>query len=379
MPTPLSTSPDSPAAAPHKPGDAALLAALTDRIHEFDFFQAVRQLSRISWHAGKDGRQQIGNPVGHDYSPITETVRFRSHVSHSFPPSEVVKLVPSTIAPTGIRQPAQMTVSFLGLTGPAGVLPQHYTQAIIDRLRMKDESLIDFLDLFNHRIISLFYRVWEKYHVPPLMERARSEGRDDLFTSSLFCMVGLGTKAVRNRLEQADEFFLYYSGLFAHYPRNAQSLERLLVEWLQVPTRVKQFCGEWLQLEPREQTCMPSVMHPSGLNCRLGVNALAGQRVWSIENRFRLVLGPLDYKSFEQLLPGRRRHVQVAQVVRTYVGPSMEFDLQLLLKRQEVPMCKLSSDASTARQLGWNTWACSYPRGTDATEPVFACDGSPTR
>jgi type VI secretion system protein ImpH len=351
------------------------------QIHQFDFFQAVRLLMRIARRdasTGGSGRQW--RPVGHDYPPDTEIVRFRVHPSHSFPSSELVSFVPSKIGESGGKPaPAELTISFLGLTGPAGVLPQHYTQTVVDRVRGKDHALRDFLDLFNHRIISLFYRVWEKHRVAPQMERACAEGREDVFTKGLYCLTGLGMAPLRKRLEIADEFFLYYSGLFAHFPRNAQSLERMLADWLGLRTQIKQCQGDWLRLEPSEQTALPTTGRTLGRNCQLAVTAIAGQRVWSVENKFRVVLGPLGYRSFESLLPDSQRFLQVAQVVRTYVGTHLDFDLQLILRREEVPFCKLSSSPAEGRRLGWNSWACSQTRSTDATEAVFRCDGRPTR
>lgn len=355
-----------------------LLAALAARPYEFDFFQAVRLLMRVA-RSGAPGTAEQQRPIGHDYAPPTEIVRFRSLPSHSFPQAEVAGFtLPPADAPVDAPPPAEMTVAFLGLTGPAGVLPHHYTQTVIDRLRLKDRTLLNFLDVFNHRIVSLFYRAWEKHRVPPLLERARAEHREDAFTRSLYCMIGLGAPAVRNRLEPPDELLLYYSGLFSHHPRNPLSLERMLGESFGLPITVEQFQGQWLSLEPPEQTAMPSPQRPDGLNCHLGVTAIAGERVWSVESKFRVRLGPLGYDAFQQLLPGSRLLTRLGQIVRTYAGPELDFDAQLVLRREEVPFCQLAPRGAGAR-LGWNTWACSMTRAADADEPVFVSDGWPSR
>ena len=367
----VSTSPDSRA--------DNILAALAQRPYSFDFFQAVRLLMRISREKADDSA--AWRPVGYDYSPQNEIVHFAAYPSHSFPPAEIAEFTPPAAdetAPDG-RAPAEMTVSFLGLTGPAGVLPHHYTQTIIDRLRLKDRTLRNFLDLFNHRTISLFYRAWEKHRVPPLLERAQAERREDAFTRALYCLAGLGAPALRNRLEASDETFIYYSGLFSHQPKNAVSLERMVAELFALPASVLQFQGQWLRLEQSEQTSMPTATRPLGLNAQLGTTAIAGEAVWSVESRFRLRLGPLRYDAFRELMPGRPRLVRLAQIVRTYAGPELDFDVQLVLRREEVPMCQLTPTAPTGPRLGWNTWACSQTRLTDATEAVFVSDGTPSR
>jgi type VI secretion system protein ImpH len=214
--------------------------------------------------------------------------------------------------------------------------------------------------------------------VPPLVERAGAERREDAFTRSLFSLVGLGTSAVRRRLEAPDELFLYYAGLFSHHPRNPLSLERMLGEMFGLPVVVRQFQGQWLGLEPPEQTAMPNARRPEGLNARLGATTIAGERIWSVESKFRVRLGPLSYDAFQKLMPGSRMFTRLGQVVRTYAGPELDFDAQLILRKDEVPFCQLERAGLGAR-LGWNTWACSVTRAEDAEEPVFVTDGWPSR
>lgn len=378
---PASNAPDGrTAAVDAPPADRQrdkLLGALAEQPQLFDFFQAVRLLMRVARQSASSSQQSL-RPVGHDYPPQSEIVRFRTLPSHSFPQSEVTAFLPAPSAGEA-PAPAEMTVAFIGLTGPVGALPQHYTQTVIDRLRLKDRTLLDFLDLFNHRTISLFYRAWEKHRVSALLERGQAEGVEDAFTRALYCLTGLGTPALRNRLELSDETFLYYAGLFAHAPKNAVSLERMLAELFGLPVTVLQFQGQWLPLEPEEQTAMPDAARPGGLNNRLGATAIAGERVWSVESKFRIRLGPLGYEAFQQLLPGGRMLTQLGQAVRTYVGAELDFDAQLILRRHEVPPCQLAAGDEGGPRLGWNTWACSNVRSTDANEPVFVSDGRPSR
>ena len=91
-----------------------------------------------------------------------------------------------------------MTVAFMGLTGPLGVLPRHYTDLLLERGRRKDWTLRDFLDIFNHRLISLFYRAWEKYRLPIVYEAAAWRHQEnDCGSQYLFDLMGLGTSGLR--------------------------------------------------------------------------------------------------------------------------------------------------------------------------------------
>ena len=99
--------------------------------------------------------------------------------SLAFPAAEIQRL---ELPEDDAGQP-RMDVNFLGLTGPQGVLPIYYTQLIAERARLRDTAIRDFLDIFNHRMISLFYRAWEKYRFPIGYERTQLAGAQQLLPS----------------------------------------------------------------------------------------------------------------------------------------------------------------------------------------------------
>jgi type VI secretion system protein ImpH len=281
------------------------LSVLKNEPYRFDFFQAVRLLCLAF---SRDESQPTGT-VGEDYEPSEECVRFGAVVSHSFPAGAIQSFAQGTAAEheSPAILPPKLLVSFMGLTGPNGVLPQHYTQLLIDRVRQKDYALRDFLDLFNHRFISFFYRIWRKYRIAPTYEAAKSSDDEcDVVTQSLFSLIGLGTSGLRRRLLLYDETFLYYGGLYAQSTPTAVSLERIVQDYFNVPVRINQFRGQWLELERSDQSRLASD-DPYGLsNNRLGISSIAGQRVWSVENKFRVRIGPLSHQRFQDLLPIRK-------------------------------------------------------------------------
>jgi type VI secretion system protein ImpH len=344
----------------------------------FDFFQAMRLLERM---------YPEKQPVGRAALPAAEIVRVRTHLSLSFPPSALFAVEPAEEERPYIR----LIQTFIGLTGPSGVLPRHYTQMLLDIGRdvrgPERRSLGDFLAMFDHRLASLFYRAWEKYrfHVP--YERGEAFRRDpDTFTSGVFSFIGLGTPTLRGRLRVAertddedrplaridDLALLYYAGLFAQRPRSALGLEAIVADYFQLLTRVLQLQGQWILLDESDQTCL-------GSHGRLGVDAVAGDRVWDVQAKFRVRLGPLAMREFEEYLPDRTPAPQrkslflLAQLVRLYCGPELDFDVQLVLDAAEVPACRVGGDGFGAR-LGWNTWLVSQPRVRDADDAVFVVD-----
>ena len=365
---------------------------LLEEPYRFDFFQAVRLLELIARSGSHDESSPRRKSVGRDHAPDEEVVRFRSLPSRGFPSSPIKSLQPADgrLLTDASGPPPEMQVTFMGLTGPSGVLPQHYTQLVIDRLRVNDSSLRDYLDLFHHRVISLFYRAWEKYRFPYSHERAAraDDGNDDgnggdddsLFTFAMYCCVGLGFPSLRRRMNVADETILYYAGHFAQSRPSAATLEQIVADYFGVPAEVQQFFGQWFYLsERRNQSKLPSADCPAGRNNQLGLDTIAGERVWNVPSKFRIRLGPLSYSQFRDFIPGRGRLQTLSEIVRLYVGAEFDFDVQLILRSAEVPWCQLDSDSSDPARLGWNTWIRSSPLQDDVGDAVFVVDGMPQK
>jgi len=344
--------------------------ALWKEPQQFNFFQAVRLLEWI--HAEESSDDDLGE-VGADTPPSAEAVRFRAQVALTFPASAIIGL---QVAEAAQRpRPPAMTVSFFGLHGPMGVLPRHYTAHLIERchVRHRDYALRDFLDAFNHRAISLYYRAWEKYRFVLDYERVqrRHASDDDLFTYCLLCLVGLGTDGLTARLRQDRQTIIYYGGHFARTARNATSLADMLADYFGLPTRIEQFQGQWLYLSADEQSSLPSTLALDGRNCELGINVVVGERVWDVQSKFRVRVGPLTYDQFARFMPVGDMYAPLLELVRFYAGAEFDFDLQPVLQAAEVPACQLSLRGAIEPRLGWNTWLINQPLTNDAHDAVF--------
>lgn len=343
--------------------------------YRFDFFQAVRLLEhRSRERATKEGLSRR-EPVGHD-DPGREIVLFRALASLSFPSGAISQLRDAEKAVDKLDAVTpELVVTFFGLTGPNGVLPRHYTELLIQRIRERDYSLRDFLDLFNHRLISLFYRAWEKYRLPVGYERKQLDdptGEPDLVTRGLYSLVGLGTPGLRGRLPFTDELLLHYSGHFAHYPRSAVALQCLLEDYLEMPAQVLQIQGQWLYLDEDDQAFMPNSRQPKGRNNQLGVNLVVGERVWDVQSKFRLKLGPLNWKQFRSLMPDGPALRSLCHLTRSFVGPDLDFDVQPILEAEQVPPCRLNTRSDNGSYLGWNTWLQTQPFDRPVDDAVFS-------
>lgn len=321
--------------------------ALREDAPTFGFFQAVRLLERL---------RPDRVPVGSFDDPAREVVRFAVDPDLAFPTSEIRELRLDG------EQPA-MSVNFMGLTGPMGVLPHQYSLLLAERIRARDRAIVDFLDLFHHRLISLFYRAWRKYRFTV----AREDGAQDPLAAHVADLIGLGLPTVRGRMPFPDDALIHRAGLLAAQPRGAVALQQLIEDVFGVPVEIIQFVGGWYPLQ-RTDLCVIGDEDEAG---RLGAGAVAGDEVWDQQARVRVRLGPLDRDRYEDFLPGRAGHDALAALLRFYSHDAFDFEVQPVLAREHVAGLRLGDAAGPEQQLGWSTWMCSAPRESDADETIF--------
>ncbi len=315
----------------------------------FEFFQAVRLLQRMS------PQRQV---VGRFSNPRDEAVRFGAHASVGFPASEIQALARPAAGPVAL------TVNFMGLTGPLGVLPLAYSSLVIDRVRARDGAMRDFFDLFNHRIVSLFCQAWEKYRFAIAYER----GERDRFSFQVRALIGLGTPGLENRQHVSDDSLLYFSGLLGLHARSATGLRQLLIDYFGVPVEVDQFVGAWYPVEPDLQCCLGLESSDSE---RLNLGALVGDEIWDQQSRVRVRMGPLTLEQYLDFLPGGEAHRRVRALTSFFAKGEFDVELQLVLRRAEVPPCELKFGGGVVPQLGWTSWVKSAPFARDPGETVL--------
>ncbi len=303
--------------------------------HLFSFLQAVRLLEAI--HPDR-------TPPGEGTDPAAEVVRFRSAVRLGFPASDVEEVRKQVNG-----DPAEMTVHVLGLAGVHGPLPPAVTELAMERAFHGDRALRDFLDLFNHRLVSLLYRARKKFR-PALDPGAPGRGR---IATVLLSLIGLGTPHLAGRLGIRERSLLSYAGFLLTRPRPTVGLVRMLEDCFGVPVEIRERLGSWHTLEPIDVTRLGT----SGQNRALGFDTVLGSRVWDQAARFEVRLGPLTLDQFRSFLPVGHAHGPLSSAVRFSVREELEFSLRLTIQAEEVPELKLGEGS----RLGWTSWLKTKP------------------
>ncbi|HEX3683275.1 MAG TPA: type VI secretion system baseplate subunit TssG [Bryobacteraceae bacterium] len=309
---------------------ASLREWLLHEPYRFEFYQAVRLLEGFTPKAlvsgGTEGAEQ-------------GAVRFRSRVSLSFPASEVHDLEWTAAVP-------RLTVNFLGLGGALGPLPAPYTEMILEAKARKDHSAADFLDIFNHRLVTMLYRA-RKAHDPALTARPPHQGS---FAEHLFALIGLALPPARNTLGFPAQRLLSYAGMLARQPRTAAGLEVMLADHFGIRVRVRQFVGRWRHIDSSQWTQLGR----RGTNQELGAGAVLGTRAWDQAGRIAIRIGPLSLDRFRQFLPGSAQYAEISRLARFYLGIEHTAEAHLLLQRDQAPPSRLGQ-----AQLGFTSWLLS--------------------
>lgn len=343
-------------------------APLERLLHEperFGFFQAVRLLYRAHGIAPAAGGSLAG-----------ELVRFTVPAHLNFPAGELYALSANDpAADDSLRY--RMSVQFLGLTGPSGVLPRHYTEWLMALQKARDPAARDFMDMFNHRLLSLFWRAWAKHRID--VGHELSYGRPAAgVLHHVYDLIGLGTPALHalvaspNRGTTAGHplpaaALGYYSGLVAQRPHGVGALAQVIGDIVDAQVEVIGCHGTWQRIPVRDRTRL------GRSNQRFGEGCVLGSRFWDRQTTVRVRIGPMRLRGFEALLPSRDLLARVVELLRFLTSLALDLEIQLVLQAESVPRARIGG--SKPARLGWNSWLAGRRSERPADECRFVFVG----
>ncbi|MGZ8095881.1 MAG: type VI secretion system baseplate subunit TssG [Methylosarcina sp.] len=319
-----------------------LLADLAKEPCNFGFYASLRRLECL---------YRARPRLGCSSRPGDDAIRLGQTPSLRFAPSTLAAF---TADPE--RAPC-LKVLFFGVFGPNGPLPLHLTEYALNRIRdAKDTTLADFADLFHHRLLGLFYRAWAD--TEPTVHLDRPE--QDRFAYYVGSLLGMGDESLRHRDSIPDHFKLRFAAHLGCQAKHGEGLESMLYDFFHVPVTIHEFIGEWLAI-PEDSYCYLNADRATG---QLGVSAIIGNRSWQCQHKFRITLGPLTLAEYEDFLPLGSKVKNILALVTNYVGFEFNWDLNLILKMNEVPSARLGHYG----RLGWTSWLKTAQRASDAQD-----------
>lgn len=281
--------------------------------------------------------------------PRREPVHFSSYSGLGFPKSDVVSIDRDE------QGQFKLEVSFLGLHGSQSPLPSYYLDSLAWEDAQNESRLTDFLNLFNHRLVSLLYHIWRKYRYHVCFS---NDGMDN-FSQKIFALVGLGNEAIKDSLPVNRSKMLAYAGLLASPGRSPDVICGLVSHCFDLPdVEVDSWQFRKVDILPDEQNRLGSRVKLRAKHYLeksvLGVNFTLGAKVPDRSGKFMLSINNLTRQRFLNFLPNGKNYIPLVTFVSFILRDQFAWDLKLGLATQQVGGMSLGEEERS--QLGWTTF-----------------------
>ena len=305
------------------------MAQLGDRLPHTHFYRFCQLLEQ----------SQPDRPViGSHWQVRHEPVRFRPHPGMGFPASEIKGLE----LPEQPHLPPTVRVTFMGLYGVESPLPTHYIDDITQR-REGHEATADFLDIFNHRLIAQYYRIWRKYSYPATFEA----GGKDRTSQYLLGLAGLGIDGCAESIATPISRFLALLPVMLLPGRTAEGMISL-VSLLAPDTRAQVWHHDRRRIALKKPLAM-SVRQPVSLKGR----PVMGAYGTDVNSQVLMRLTSTNPAEIRGWLPGGVLHTDLMALLHVYLGARLDVRLQLCVDRTLLPDARMCSTPGPAdAQLG---------------------------
>lgn len=323
-------------------------AAMVGRLRRASLVQATRLVEAAARVSGQRGE------VGRDALPGDEPVRFAA--------SERMALVANEIAEAGVQgRQVRISANVMGLAGATPALPPPYSELQIQRRRARDMALGDFLNLIDHRALSFFFRIAQKFRWPLLAERA-GRGEPDPVQTMLGAVAGIGVDGIKRRLDVPDAALVTLTAQLSDARRSAANVETVLRTLIGLPLRIEQASPVWMTLPASEQSRIGGASDQYSqlgddplTSVGVGTAALIGSSVLDVQHHYIVEIGPLSYDGLKDFCCREERRALVSQLCVLAAGMEQRPSIRLLIGVADIPMLRLGDDDAPAL-LGWTTW-----------------------
>ena len=306
----------------------------------YSFYQLVEILFRLS---------EVESATTLGLLPSKEPIRFISSAGLEFPIRDVVDLFSTE------KGRYFFEVSFLGLHGSQSPLPTYYLENLATEYLHKETKLVDFMNLFNHRLVLFLHHIWRKYRY---YINFRNEGTD-VFSQRMFSLVGLGHEKTRSRLSIHHSKMLAYAGMLASPGRSPEVVASLVSHCFDLPNvNLKEWCFRYVNISENEQNRLGGMLKeigqsPKGRSC-LGVNFTLGSKNPDRGGKFELQLNDLTRKQFLSFLPNGENYLSLTTFVAFVLKDQFAWDLRLGLRPKQIGGMQLGDEKNT--MLGWTSF-----------------------
>lgn len=301
-----------------QPARTGLIHRLKPHISRINFYRFCQYLEQAAPHTP---------PLGSSANPADDPVRFRPHPGMGFPASELKAVKYDAQQPDA---PPTVRTTFLGLYGVDSPLPTAYLD---DIAQGKDghEAVMAFLDIFNHRFTTQYYRIWRKYNYPASFE----PGARDAISRCLLGLIGLGIPGSENHIATPVSRFLALLSVMRLPTRTAEGVTAL-VALLAPKTQATVTPHDPQSVVLQTRACLSRTSRID-----LTTRALLGRTGTDVNSQLLLQLYTEEADEVRGWLPGGQLHTDLLVLLRVYLGWRCHARLQLTLPVSLLPAAQL--------------------------------------
>ena len=290
--------------------------------------------------------------IGMTVHPDEDPFRLGQQPSLTFAPREIAEIDTVDGRP-------RIRLFGLGMLGPNGPMPLHVTEIARERKDgRRDSTLVDFLDIFHHRYLTIFYRAWAQAQASAGLDRSD----DETFSFYIASLAGSDTKEIDHGMLPSHAR-LAASAHLVREARNPAGLTATLSQFFGVPVHLEEFVLHWIAVTPEEH----SHLGVAGMPSVMGGGALLGEMVPDRQHKFRLRVGPLTLEQYIRLTPGGKDLPALVEWVRAFVGYEFTWELELQVAARAAPPARIGA----SERLGWSTWLGAPLTDSPVTGMVF--------
>ncbi len=289
-----------------------------------DFFELLRSIEQLRPDLPK---------IGTARTPEEEAVRLGQTPYLNFP-----KTTLSAIATESRRDKLYtILVYFMGFCGVNGPLPLETTHYIHQRANnYNDHSLRKFLDIFNHRLISLFYRAFAANEFAVNFDRKEA----DETCAVIEALSGCGATG-----DLPPYTSLSLLPFLMNKNRSAKGLKYALYSFFGLHFEVKEH-EESIGLIPKEARCRLGIC-----NTTLGTDAQLGRHYYTCTKAVTLTLGTVDYAQALNFMPGGQSFKEMSSLLRLYLQQPLTVFFDVIIKADTIPRMYLGKRFRLSRSV----------------------------
>ncbi|MDR3285163.1 MAG: type VI secretion system baseplate subunit TssG [Holosporales bacterium] len=315
---------------------------LVSNPYDYEFPKAVHVLNKLL--------QSFCYKTGNDFSGIN--IYFKSTVRYTNPASDVDKIEFSFNTYKTSNQKIDyfspvLWVNFTGIAGIQGPLALIYTEKVFRETRAGKKIFARFLDIFNHRIISLFYEA------PKSIPGYSDEPPQKSIIGGLLKAFGGIDQSEENEESWNDytKYLITYKSMFWQRVRSTINLKQMLQNFLNTKIHISEFVGNFFNISDKEVT---KIGRLNGNLITLGRDSVLGDRVWRQNTRINITVLEVDFKTYETFNPYKngKNLEHLLQICKSYIPAFIRTQFFIKIDQK----FKKKTILMEKHHLGFDTW-----------------------